>query len=193
MGAEHRRSGSDTKAEIQEVALKLFTENGYESTTMREIAERLEITKPAVYYHFAGKEDIVRTIFDEHVATWDELIAWASDQPNTPELRREVLTRWAEATRRRGLRLIRFAVANQQALQSLTPVRDRLLTRLSDLVAIIIGPDAPIRDQLRARMAILSINLAVMTGRDLGADEADILDVALDVALELMPGTRTAP
>ena len=81
MGAEHRRSGSDTKAEIQEVALKLFTENGYESTTMREIAERLQITKPAVYYHFAGKEDIVRTIFDEHVATWDELIAWASDQP----------------------------------------------------------------------------------------------------------------
>jgi AcrR family transcriptional regulator len=190
MGAEHRRSGSDTKAEIQEVALKLFTENGYESTTMREIAERLQITKPAVYYHFAGKEDIVRTIFDEHVATWDELIAWASDQPNSPQLRREVLTRWAEATRSRGLRLIRFAVANQQALQSLTPVRDRLLTRLSDLIAIIIGPDAPIRDQLRARMAILSINLAVMTGRDLGADEADILDVALDVALELMPGTQ---
>jgi AcrR family transcriptional regulator len=157
---------------------------------MREIAERLQITKPAVYYHFAGKEDIVRTIFDEHVATWDELIAWASEQPHSPELRREVLTRWAEATRRRGLRLIRFAVANQQALQSLTPVRDRLLTRLSDLIAIIIGPNAPIRDQLRARMAILSINLAVMTGRDLGADEADILDVALDVALELMPGTH---
>ncbi|MGW2222106.1 TetR family transcriptional regulator, partial [Nonomuraea sp. NPDC001684] len=31
----------DTRARIQEIALKLFTEQGYEATSLREIAEEL--------------------------------------------------------------------------------------------------------------------------------------------------------
>jgi AcrR family transcriptional regulator len=41
------------------VALDLFNEQGYDKTSLREIAERLGITKAALYYHFERKEDIL--------------------------------------------------------------------------------------------------------------------------------------
>lgn len=42
-----------------DVALELFTERGYEKTSLREIAEALGVTKAALYYHFERKEDIL--------------------------------------------------------------------------------------------------------------------------------------
>jgi AcrR family transcriptional regulator len=47
------------REKILDVALDLFTDQGFDGTSMREIAERLRITKPAIYYHFASKEDIL--------------------------------------------------------------------------------------------------------------------------------------
>ncbi|TYB45383.1 TetR/AcrR family transcriptional regulator [Actinomadura chibensis] len=188
-----RRTGSETKAEIEKVALALFTRNGYEATTMREIAEQLQITKPALYYHFSSKEEIIRTLFEEHLATWDEIISWAASQPASPDLRREVLTRWANATRHRRMELIRLAVANQESIKALAPLRTGMASRLTELVTILIGPEASVRDRIRARMAVLSVNIAVMTGQELGAEEGDILDIALEVALRVLPDLDDVP
>jgi AcrR family transcriptional regulator len=41
------------------IALDLFTEHGYDKTSLREIADELGLTKAAVYYHFERKEDIL--------------------------------------------------------------------------------------------------------------------------------------
>lgn len=43
---------------ILDVALELFTEQGYDKTSLREIADRLGVTKAALYYHFPSKGDI---------------------------------------------------------------------------------------------------------------------------------------
>lgn len=48
-----------TRERILDVALDLFTENGYEQTSLREIASYLGVTKAALYYHFASKEEIL--------------------------------------------------------------------------------------------------------------------------------------
>ena len=42
-----------------DVALDLFTEHGYDQTSLREVAEELGFTKAALYYHFEKKEDIL--------------------------------------------------------------------------------------------------------------------------------------
>jgi len=39
-------------------------EQGYEKTSLREIAERIGVTKPAIYYHFSSKEEILRTLIE---------------------------------------------------------------------------------------------------------------------------------
>ena len=70
--ARHDRPGRDqshadpdsasTRERILDVALDLFTDQGFDGTSMREIAERLGISKPAIYYHFASKEEILMAL-----------------------------------------------------------------------------------------------------------------------------------
>ena len=50
--------GPSTRERILDIALELFTERGYDKTSLRDIAERLGTTKAALYYHFERKEDI---------------------------------------------------------------------------------------------------------------------------------------
>jgi len=54
-----RSQGADTRERILDVAQELFTEHGYDKTSLRDIADRLGITKAALYYYFERKEDIL--------------------------------------------------------------------------------------------------------------------------------------
>ena len=56
------RPRSDTRQRIQEVARELFLRQGVQRTSLQDIAGELGITKPALYYHFTSREDLVRTI-----------------------------------------------------------------------------------------------------------------------------------
>jgi AcrR family transcriptional regulator len=59
---QSRRRGrprGSTRERILDVALELFGEQGYENTSLRDIADRLGVTKAALYYHFERKEDIL--------------------------------------------------------------------------------------------------------------------------------------
>ena len=56
------QAGASTRERILDVALDLFTDQGFDGTSMREIAERLHISKPAIYYHFASKEEILMAL-----------------------------------------------------------------------------------------------------------------------------------
>ncbi len=47
-----------TKQPIIEVASELFSKSGYVSVSMDSIAKRLNITKPALYYHFKDKKEL---------------------------------------------------------------------------------------------------------------------------------------
>jgi AcrR family transcriptional regulator len=48
-----------TRERILDVALDLFVDQGYDKTSLREIAERMGFSKAALYYHFASKTDIL--------------------------------------------------------------------------------------------------------------------------------------
>jgi AcrR family transcriptional regulator len=56
------KADASTREKILDVALDLFTDQGFDGTSMREMAERLNISKPAIYYHFASKEEILMTL-----------------------------------------------------------------------------------------------------------------------------------
>src|SRR6202035_2519093 len=78
---------TDTRSRVQKVALELFAEQGYEKTSLREIAERLGVTKAALYYHFKSKEDIVSSLVEDYFVQIDALIEWGRTQPRTAEVR----------------------------------------------------------------------------------------------------------
>jgi AcrR family transcriptional regulator len=54
-----QRDGDLKRAAILETAAQLFLERGYRSTSLRELATLLKITKPALYYYFQNKEQIL--------------------------------------------------------------------------------------------------------------------------------------
>ena len=53
-----------TKIKILDVALQLFSQNGYLGTSMNEIAMQLGITKPALYKHYTSKHEILECIVE---------------------------------------------------------------------------------------------------------------------------------
>ncbi len=50
---------ASTRERILDIALELFTERGYDKTSVRDIAELLGTTKAALYYYFKSKADIL--------------------------------------------------------------------------------------------------------------------------------------
>ena len=51
----------ETVAKILDVSMRLFTEQGYEHTTIQDIVDALGMSKGAIYHHFKSKEDIATT------------------------------------------------------------------------------------------------------------------------------------
>src|SRR5262245_56040153 len=97
-GHEQAHAGrrGDNRARIQQVALELVDERGYERTSLLEIAERLGVTKAALYYHFKSKEDIVRSFTEDHFCRLDKLIAWGRQQQPGQRTATELLDRYIE-------------------------------------------------------------------------------------------------
>jgi AcrR family transcriptional regulator len=53
-----------TRQRILDTARELFTEQGYDGTSLREIAEPLGFSKAALYYHFKSKEEILGALME---------------------------------------------------------------------------------------------------------------------------------
>ena len=49
----------ETQRKILDVSFRLFTEKGYDHTTIQDIVDALGMSKGAVYHHFKSKEDIL--------------------------------------------------------------------------------------------------------------------------------------
>jgi AcrR family transcriptional regulator len=59
------------KREILRAGLKLFSERGLAATSIRDIADESGYTNPALYKHFAGKDELALQLFETcHVRVW---------------------------------------------------------------------------------------------------------------------------
>jgi AcrR family transcriptional regulator len=60
---------SDTRGRILQAARELFVQKGVQKTSLQDIAEVLGITKPALYYHFASREELLRAFVQPLIET----------------------------------------------------------------------------------------------------------------------------
>jgi AcrR family transcriptional regulator len=84
---------TSTRERILDVALDLFMAQGYDGTSLRQIAEQLGVTKAALYYHFESKEDILRALHMRLHEFGKDALDSAGDQPMTLELWGQLLDR----------------------------------------------------------------------------------------------------
>ena len=182
MRTDTRRT--DTRELIRGVALDLFAERGYDATSLREIAERLGVTKAAVYYHFRTKEEILASLFDEQLAGIDEIVEWARGQEPGVARSREIVRRYAALRSGESGEQFGRLIQAQQALKQFAPGHEmhRRMERLGELLT---GPDDSVEERLRSRLALAAIHLG-----HFGSQPTDDLDerraAALRVALQLV-------
>ncbi|MFF5919052.1 TetR/AcrR family transcriptional regulator [Streptomyces flavochromogenes] len=174
----------NTRQRIQDVALDLFAEQGYEKTSLREIAERLDVTKAALYYHFKTKEDILVGIFEDLTRPMDDLITWAQEQPRTLETRQEVLRRYQVALRA-AAPLFRFMQENQATVRELS-VGLTFKERMLALTGLIQEPDFAMVDQVRCVSAIFTLHAGTFFMQNLEGDPEEKHRATLEVALDLL-------
>jgi TetR/AcrR family transcriptional repressor of cmeABC operon len=60
-----------TKETIKAASLPLFARNGYEGTSLSQIAKKVGIKTPSIYAHFHGKEDLFLSVFED--VLWEDV------------------------------------------------------------------------------------------------------------------------
>jgi AcrR family transcriptional regulator len=175
---------TNTRARIQDVALDVFSERGYERASLREIAERLEITRPALYYHFTSKEDILASIHAELAESIDDVVDWARARPDGRDMRRGVLSKLAALLTGPWGRFTQFAQANEAAMRSLTGATE-FIERI-DAIAEILAPSQTVEGRIRGRLAISALFMGSARNRQIGGNQAERAAVSLAIATELV-------
>jgi len=176
---------ADTRTRIQQVAIRLFNENGYEATSLREIADEIGVTKAALYYHFKTKDEIVTSLIDDRARVMDELIAWSKTLPPTLEGRRTFVERYAAETFSAGApEVMRFFERNPTALRD-HPSGERMrgkMLALADWLTVN-GSQA---DRVRRTLGLLSLHAAWFILSDQAMTDEQRRATALEVALDLI-------
>ncbi len=150
----------DTRSRIQEIALEMFTEKGYDSTSLREIAEALGVTKAALYYHFKSKEEIVESLTGDHITRMNELLEWAEQQQLTPEFRREFLIRYSDSLRvSQHFKIMKFFQQNQPAIKNM-PNAAKWHETLRRMITVLIGDTADPVERMRVGLAIFGLHVS---------------------------------
>ena len=142
---------ASTRERVLDVALDLFTERGFDRTSLREIAERLGLTKAALYYHFASKEDILMELHMRlHEFGADALSKITEDDPITLDTWGALLDRvMGQMLAQRKIFLMHER--NQAALEKLhredhDAEHEDMQTRFRRVLA---DPRVPLRDRVR--------------------------------------------
>ena len=92
--ARRGRPGYD-RAGVLEIAVRAFNEFGYDATSMGTLAERLGLSKSAVYHHFASKEELLDAALDEALGALEGVLVEDGAQTGSPAARLQHVLRRA--------------------------------------------------------------------------------------------------
>ena len=80
-----------TKERILEAALTLFAENGYDGTSVEQIATEVGIKAPSLYKHYKGKEDILNALIDSAEVRYEEMFGSETNIGKVPQSQEEFI------------------------------------------------------------------------------------------------------
>jgi AcrR family transcriptional regulator len=141
---------TDTKARILATARELFVQRGVQQTSLQDIADRLGLTKPALYYHFDSREVLLASLVQPLLDDMNAFVV-SRESGHRPEPRVLLADYFDLLHRHRDL--LSMLVRDLATLGVLN-----LATRMIDwrlrLIRLLLGPSAPLSAQVRAVVAI---------------------------------------
>lgn len=112
MGRPSKAEARDTRREILDAALELFSEGSYFGTSMRQIARAVGVRESALYHHFPSKDAILAALVDEmgtrkvqSLRMEPQQLAAGVDQVLSAFVR-SILQGWATPRERKFMRLV---------------------------------------------------------------------------------------
>jgi AcrR family transcriptional regulator len=164
------RPQTDTRQRIQDVARELFAEKGVQRTSLQDIARRLGITKPALYYHFASREELVRSIIEPLIEDGERFLAEHERRPKSERATpRELLEGYFDFHFKHRAELL-LLVAELSTLADLGLV-DRILAWRARLMKLVFGPRPTLEQSARAVIAFGGLQDCCLQFPDTGYDE----------------------
>jgi len=179
----------DTRETIRAVALELFSDKGFEQTSLREIAERVGLTKASLYYHYSSKQSLLLAVVEPVITGWRTIVDDTARLEHSPDTVRYVVEQCLDVfLRNRSVAGIfqRDAAGVAVVLGTLW---DDMLDLGKRLVAWLAGPSPTPADRLRAiaAMEVLGAVLSSATYQDEDEfDEKEMRAVLSEAAMDVL-------
>ncbi len=143
------RPRSDTRERIQDVARELFAQQGVQRTSLQDIADKLGITKPALYYHFTSREELIRSIVQPLIDDGEQFVADQETRERTDV--RELLEGYFDFHYRHRRDLV-VVLAEFAILEDLGLI-EMVLAWRERLGRLVFGPEPTLEQAARAVIA----------------------------------------
>jgi AcrR family transcriptional regulator len=172
-----RAAGASRREQILAGALELFRKQGYDRTSLREISERLGISKSGLYHHFEAKDDLIASLVGPlldriheiagapPVRTDDDLRAFLATYIDTFIENREVLS----------------LLANDVGVRNHSRVSQRLAQVNDEIYRHITGRQPELGATVRAAQVLIGLQGAII--RYAATDPETVREVCLRTAL----------
>jgi AcrR family transcriptional regulator len=85
------RPKASSRSEVETTAVRLFTEHGYEETTLEMICAASGVSKSTFFRYFTGKSEVLWYVFDKHVQSLHDRLEEAALGSTTMETLHDVL------------------------------------------------------------------------------------------------------
>ncbi|WP_280468372.1 TetR/AcrR family transcriptional regulator [Nocardia cyriacigeorgica] len=186
-------AGGGTKQAIRDAAVTLFTNKGFEQTSLREVADAVGITKASLYYHYASKLDLLLAIIDPVIDHMRSVVEDIDAVPHDAEGIRAVLRAYVRGMVRHrdaGAMCMRDTIAIVNAMADRYPDVADSTRELRHWLA---GPDPTDEALLRASAALEILGVALLSTELVpGASESLVESTLLDAATCVLTAGATA-
>jgi AcrR family transcriptional regulator len=185
-----------TKRTLSDIALSLFTEKGFDATTVEEICDRAEVSRSTFFRYFPTKEAAAFPDEDARIAVVEGVLReHPAGEPWNVTIRRSVMSLIDyDLDSRKDFRLRMELMSREPALavQAMTTqaaTADRFTRLLADELGV--DPRSDVRPRLVVAAAFAAVNTAwnAWLGDRPGRDLRDLVNEAFDI---LDDGLRTA-
>jgi AcrR family transcriptional regulator len=178
-----------TREQILEVARKLFNAQGYDATSLRQIADELRLTKAALYYHFPAKELLLLALTQPFLDGMSRMVTElrATEEPDPEEVLAAYLDLFVEHIDIVGL------LGREPATQHHPDIGQRVRSLVLAIQQQLSGPDPSPTQSVRTACAMGVVHAVPQLPADVLRDQRNtVLAAALAALREPLLRTQQA-
>jgi len=154
------------RRQLLDAAMEVFVARGYHAAAMDEIAERAGVSKPVLYQHFPGKQELYLALLDESVGRLVEAVAAAvrSTSDNRQRVNATFAAYFGYVAEHSGTFKLVFEsdFSSEPAVRARLDAADR---ECADLISQVIREDAGLADDEAYLLSIGMIGMAQVSAR----------------------------